>query len=175
MGVSWHYTSENTQIIPQTRSPGKTAGGMYCCQPEWKNKKTNTWFWLWLPKLTWCYKQVREHFAVVTTAAISGCERNKTKCYFTTLIGSIGKCQVKKIVVSLETDSRNPFPSTPHSMLTVLTHRNFSLKVQMQLIYNSIVLYMMALMTSYSGVNSEVSRDTRSKAERVNTEDIAAA
>lgn len=60
-------------------------------------------------------------------------------------------------------------------MLTVLTHRNFSLKVQMQLIYNSIVLYMMALMTSYSGVNSEVSRDTRSKAERVNTEDIAAA
>ena len=34
---------------------------------------------------------------------------------------------------------------------------------------------MMALMTSYSGVNSEVSRDTRSKAERVNTEDIAAA
>lgn len=141
--------SENTQTFPQARSLANTAVGMGCCQPE--RKKINTR--RRLLKLSWCQKQVRGH-VVVTAAAISRCERNKTACCFSTLMGSVWEMSSKGNCRLPGNREQGSLQNIPHSLRMPLTYRNFSLKTQQQQTCSPIVLCTTALMTSYSRVKS---------------------
>lgn len=146
---SWHHISESTQTFPQARSLVNTAVGMGCCQPGCK--KINTRFWRRLLKLSWCQKQVRGH-VVATAAAISRCERNETACYSSTLMGSVWEMSSKGDCRLPGNRQQESFQNSPRSLRMPLTYRNFSLKAQQQQASSPIVLYMTALMTSYSRV-----------------------
>ena len=116
-------------------------------------KTINTRFWRRLLKLSWCQKQVRGH-VVVTAAAISRCERNKTVCYCSTLMGSVWELSSKGNCHLPGNRQQESFQNIPNSACTPLTYRNFSLKTQQQQACSHIVLCTTALMTSYSRVKS---------------------